>query len=514
MDRVDAAAPSFEELAWLSAEVRRINWVGVWQYDVDRGEWIWSNEVFELLDLPVASTPPPLETLTASFDAEEREALEKHIRGALNEGRNLDFEHFVTGAKGQERCLRVRGALVQGTSPSGRLVGSIEDVTGAKRALQTIEAQAAELTKLKHELDTEVERFRSLFDQAPVFVALGSTPDLRFEYVNEAYCRLVGNRLLIGKTVSEALPEAVAQGLTNILTSVHETGIAYIAVEEPTQLYNQPGGDAELRYLNYIYQPIRDADGKITGVLCIGYDVTEQCLAREEADQLRSDLFDASRMAAMGTMAGTLAHELNQPLTALIMFASGLQRHLGEALTPLLKQALDDIGAEALRAGEIMKRMRAISVGNQAKREALDLKNIIADVFKSPIIACRDVVVDLSLRHANTPCGDNVQVQQVLTNIVRNACEAMDGQVNAKIRISTKDEGQEVAVRIEDNGPGITPEILPRIFEAKPSAKTNGMGIGLPICRTIIEAHGGRLGVGNKESGGAIFWFTLPLGDA
>lgn len=509
----DADSPY--DAASVAAIAQRISKIGIWQYDVDAGRAIWSEQVYKLAGLPPAATPPPFDDLAAGCSADEREAFRDRFREAIDRGGRVEFEHRVVHPDGEEKYLRICGELVQldGTG-SGRLIGTVQDVTSERRAKETILAQSEELRWVREELRQENQRFRSLFDQAPVFLALGSAPDFRFEYVNQEYLKLVGNRPLVGKTVAEALPEVVAQGLTALLAAVYETGEAYRAVDAPTRLYNQPDGSAELRYLSYIYQPIRDAEGRISGILCIGYDVTEQHIAAEIAEKLRAELFHSSRMAAMGTMAATLAHELNQPLTALANYASGLLRGLDDVGEPMLLQGLEAIQSNAQRAGEIIRRMRAIGSGAPAKRERLDLRSLISEAVNLPELGCEGAEAELSLKHRQPVHGDPIQVQQVVINLVRNACEAMLDRDTQRIHVTSKDQADEVVICVSDSGPGVAADLLPVMFEAKSSAKEGGMGIGLAICRTIVEAHGGRIGVHNEEDGGATFWFSLPKFDA
>ena len=302
----------------------------------------------------------------------------------------------------------------------------------------------------------------------------------------------------------------MAQGLIDALVEVQQTGEPYIAYEAPTELYDDHDDVARLRYLTYIYQPIKDCHDHVTGVLCIGYDVTEQRVARSEAERLRDELGEASRVAAMGTMATILAHELNQPLTSLVMYAEGLLRHRSSMANTEVADVLRSIESQALQASEIMRRMRTIGSGQQTRQDSLDLRPVIAGALRTPLVACDGVEVDLEIDHSGLACGDALQVQQVIINIVRNACEAMDGLGDKMVRIETRDHTNGILISISDSGPGVTPDLLPKLFEAMLSTKQGGMGIGLAICRTIVEAHGGRMGAYNHNGGGATFWLTLP----
>jgi two-component system, LuxR family, sensor kinase FixL len=497
------------DMSSVAALLRRAHRVGIWHYDIASGRGTWSDEVFDLLDLPLDNDPPALSILASRLDAKARFRFAKAIKRALDRGETFEFDHRILGGDGTERCLRACG-MVMGNEKRSQFVGSLEDVTQETQALEIVERQAAELAALKDRVEAENARLRELFDQAPVFVALGSTPDLRFEYVNRAYRNLVGDRKLVGKTVAEALPEIVSQGLIDVLMNVSRTGKPYIAHAMPMHLSDGEGSTTDVRYLTYIYQPIRNMQGRTTGVLCIGYDVTEQWKAEREAELLRAELMHSSRLNAMGTMAATLAHELNQPLTSLVMFAAGLARRLGDSADGWLGESIRAIQDEALRASEIVRKMRAIGSGHPVRKSPLDLHKVLTDAIRLPLSGCEDVQVTFDLKHTGSASGDGVQIQQVITNIVRNACEAM-ADLDAKwIGIGTRDDTDEIEVRVSDNGPGIPPELREHLFEGTQSAKEGGMGIGLAICRTIVEAHGGRIGADTSDDGGATFWFTLP----
>jgi two-component system sensor kinase FixL len=499
---------SLPDLLSVAEILRKMNAIGIWAYDVHSGQGVWSDEMFDLLELPWNDAPPQLSTLHAMVGSEDWQAIKDEIRAAIAEGGIFQMEHRMVGSSGEHKFLKACGTL-KDVGGMKQLIGSLQDVTEERIAYHAMIAQAADLQKLKDGADEENKRFREFFDQAPVFVAIGSVPDLRFEYANRAYSELVGNRQLVGKTVAEALPEVVAQGLIAVLRSAAETGEPYIAIEEPMYLQDGSGDTTPIKYLTYIYQPVRGLDDRITDILCIGYDVTAQRLAKDEAEVLRDELLRSSQLAAMGTMAATLAHELNQPLTSLVMFSAGLNRRLGATSDPKVTSALQAIQDESLRASEIMRRMRAVATGLPVRHRPVEIRSVLEHVLRQPMRARADVQLELSLEHGGFVRGDDIQLQQVITNLLRNACEAMAGFDNKTVHIATSDQAGETLVTISDTGPGIPDKLLPRIFEGTVSAKEGGMGIGLAICRTIVEAHGGRIGAHNNEHGGATFWFTL-----
>jgi two-component system sensor kinase FixL len=230
---------------------------------------------------------------------------------------------------------------------------------------------------------------------------------------------------------------------------------------------------------------------------------------------MQAELIHVSRMSAMGAMASTLAHELNQPLAAISNFISGTKRMAEKPEVPreVLVRALDGAESAALRAGEILRRLRELVSHGRVTVQVEHLPQLIEE-------ACVLAFVDehaLGLEHrlaldadAEWVRVDRIQIQQVVINLVRNAVEAMAGQARREVVIAARLTGSMVEVEVVDTGGGIAPEHLPDLFSEFMTTKSGGMGLGLPISRTIIEAHGGKIWAGNRDEGGAWFRFTLP----
>jgi two-component system sensor kinase FixL len=382
------------------------------------------------------------------------------------------------------------------------------NVAGRCSAITDAEAQ----TRLRQALEEENRRFRALFDQAPVFLILTSGPEFRLEYANRAYERLVGRRGLVGRTAEEAVPELAEQGFIDLLRQAYEGGQPLIFRDSLVKLRMQPVGQLEPRYLDFVYQPIVNG-GRVTGVLVVGQDVTEQHFAEERAEALRDKLDHASRLSAMVTVASTLAHELNQPLAAIQSYAEGSRTLLasGEDAPGMLDEALKAIGDNAYRAGEVVRRLRDATVRGRVRREDFDLEDAVREAASLYKAGDRH---GLSLRFDFAPgaraTADRVQVQQVLLNLIRNACEACAKAGRPQVTISTCLQREWLEVRVKDKGEGIAEGALLTLFDPFMSTKPGGMGLGLSISRTIIESQGGRIWAENGPNGGAVFCFTLP----
>jgi two-component system, LuxR family, sensor histidine kinase DctS len=266
--------------------------------------------------------------------------------------------------------------------------------------------------------------------------------------------------------------------------------------------------------------PLVDAQGVHRGWMSSVVDITaqKQAEARQRDQELR--LQRSARLASVGEMASTLAHELNQPLMALSNFAAAARALASQdSSREMLAGALDEIVGQSKRASEIVKRVRAFINPQRAHYEILTMESVIrhAETLLKPELQRDGVGLRLMLDDADAPLrGDRVLLEQVLVNLVHNALHAMQEQPPAQagarrgIELSCRREGQLLRVTVADRGPGIPPERLEQVFAPFFTTKADGLGLGLNICRTIVEAHGGSMTVENRAGGGAAFSFTLP----
>jgi two-component system sensor kinase FixL len=219
----------------------------------------------------------------------------------------------------------------------------------------------------------------------------------------------------------------------------------------------------------------------------------------------------AARMNAMGELAVTLAHELNQPLAAISSYAGAAQRMAGDA-DPELTDLLRKMGDQAARAAEIVARVREGAHKGEVETAPLSLPELVAEAIDLAMadIARESVVLRYDFDEAaHDVLADRVQVQQVVVNLLRNALEAMAGVAWRELRVGARRDGDLVRVHVIDSGPGIARSLVDRLFEPFVSDKPQGMGVGLSISRGIVEAHGGRLWCERATGGGAAFYFTL-----
>ncbi|MCA0248482.1 MAG: PAS domain S-box protein [Proteobacteria bacterium] len=250
-------------------------------------------------------------------------------------------------------------------------------------------------------------------------------------------------------------------------------------------------------------------------------DLTDQQLTESRLKELQSEVTHMSRFTALGEMASTLAHEINQPLTAIANYLRGCQRLLDRAeyeSAPMLREALRKAADQALRAGHIIRRLREFVARGESDRRIESLAKLIEDASTLALMGARENAVAVSFRldpEADLVLADRIQIQQVLVNLIRNAIEVLTETANdRRLEISSVAEpGEMVEVSVSDTGAGLAPEVARHLFQPFVTTKRKGMGLGLSICRTIVESHGGKIWVEDRKGGGTVFRFTLRTAD-
>jgi two-component system, LuxR family, sensor kinase FixL len=260
-------------------------------------------------------------------------------------------------------------------------------------------------------------------------------------------------------------------------------------------------------------EAITDGERVFTGFI---RDLTEKQRMEERVEELRSSLVHAARVSAMGTMASTLAHELNQPITAVVNYMRGIRNLVRDGDADdrqMIEDAIEDASREALRAGDIVRRLREFVSRGEVEKSVEDLGILVEEASHLALVGAREkgVTSSFALDPRATPAlVDKVQIQQVLINLMRNAIEAMaDSPVRELSVSSTIDTLGVIRLTVADTGPGIAPGIAENLFRAFNSSKAGGMGLGLSICRTIVEANGGRIWMEPRAGGGTAFHFTV-----
>jgi two-component system sensor kinase FixL len=249
-------------------------------------------------------------------------------------------------------------------------------------------------------------------------------------------------------------------------------------------------------------------------------DLTERQQTEARLQELQSELVHVSRLTAMGEMASALAHELNQPLSAIANYLSGSRRLLQKgdpADLPRLAEALEKAGDQALRAGDVIRRLRDFIGRGETERRIESISKLIEEASALALVGVKELGVRVTMQfdpRADLVLADRVQIQQVIINLLRNAVDAMRGAKRPELSVRAADQGDGfTVVSVSDTGSGMSEEVRGRLFEPFMTTKKDGMGVGLSICRTIVEAHGGSIWAVNNPGRGATFAFTLPLAE-
>lgn len=310
--------------------------------------------------------------------------------------------------------------------------------------------------------------------------------------------------------------------LVTLLSRVHQDERAAVSRGMNVALVSGQAYDQEVRLAlpsgspRWIVARGRAGAGADATLRGVAIDVTERVRAEQQAARQRNELAHLSRVATVGALAGSLAHEINQPLMAILANAEAGQSFLRQrnADFPELRDILADIVEDDKRAGEVIRRLRLLLRKGEVQRAPIDMKGVVDDVLRlvhndllnRGVTASREVAEGLP-----AVLADRIQMQQVLLNLIVNACDAMEVHGDARqLRIRARVAGEVVEVAVADTGPGISADGLERIFEPFVTTKEHGMGLGLSICEAIVSAHGGRIWAESSGGHGAIFRFTVP----
>jgi len=250
-------------------------------------------------------------------------------------------------------------------------------------------------------------------------------------------------------------------------------------------------------------------------------DLTDRQQTEARLQELQSELVHVSRLTAMGEMASALAHELNQPLSAIANYVRGARRLLDKGDPndePRLRDALDKAGDQALRAGDVIHRLRDFIGRGETERRIESISKVIEEASALALVGAKELSIRTRMQFdpkADLVLADRVQIQQVMINLLRNAIDAMRGAARTELNVAvTAGEDGFTLVSVSDTGSGLSEEVREHLFQPFMTTKKEGMGVGLSICRTIVEAHGGSIWAENNEGGGATFAFTLPTAEA
>jgi signal transduction histidine kinase/CheY-like chemotaxis protein len=357
----------------------------------------------------------------------------------------------------------------------------------------------------------ENQRLVELFEQAPGFIAVLRGPGHVFELANKSYRQMLGERKLIGLTAREAVPEIEGQGFFELLDAVYRSGEPFVGRASPMRVQRAPNAPLEERFIDFIYQPIRDATGAVAGIFVEGSDVTARTKVENE---LRAANRQKDQFLAM------LAHELRNPLAPITTAAQLLKQGRLDARGS--RHASEIIARQAEHMTELVNDLLDVSRVTRGlvtlETEELDINGVVASAVEQvrPLIDTRrhTLALQLSGEPAHV-AGDRTRLVQVVSNILNNAAKYTPQGGSIALRVAAHEALVEVSVR--DNGVGIEPDVLPYIFdlftqaERTPDRSQGGLGIGLALVKSLVALHGGRVEARSEAPGqGSEFIIRLP----
>jgi len=473
--------------------------MGMWRWDVANDQ-VWMNEKGRSLFGFGPQDKPNAERFRSRIHSEDREAVRAVAAKALPVGADYKTEYRVVLPDGAIRWLHSRGRVELGADGKPcRVHGVSFDVTERKLSEQAL-------------LESEM-RFRTVADAAPVLIWMAG-PDKLCTFFNKGWLDFTGRKLEqeLGNGWAEGVHREDFDRCLNIYKN------SFDARQPFTMEYRLRRNDGEYRWVLDSGTPRFSDDGAFLGYIGSCIDIAERKQAELNHQRQNMELARVGRVALMGELAASLAHEVNNPIGAMVANASAAQRLIaaGKLEAEELNELLADIVADGRRAGEIVQGIRNMVRKGKERRSSIEINDTIQDLLR--IIHAeavgRDVTVVTEIDWEGCRVmADRVQLLQVLLNLTMNGFEAMSViRSNARRLIirTGRNENGEICISVRDSGPGFPGGLAEQLFEPFFSTKAEGTGMGLAIARSIIEAHGGTLSGENCEDGGACFIVRLP----
>lgn len=435
---------------------------------------------------------------------DDREGVRRCVLEARASGRPYEIRYRITRPDGSERTIRSRGYPVR-------------EENGVIQRWAGIAADVTELHRLETALLEHAERLREVTQHIGEVFWVSEVEGGKVTYVSPAYEAVWGRPCEAvyrdSQTWFEAIHPEDRAPVARAMQAAIRNGEPY---ENSYRIVRPDGGERYIRDRGHV---VRDADGKVRRYVGVAADVTEQREAEEDRRRYQEELAHVTRLATMGQMASELAHEINQPLAAIANYAQGSIRRLKGSAGPVedgLMQSLEQIEGQAARAGDIIRHLRELVVKGHGHRTVEDMNALLAAAARLLEPEARRHGVRLRLEPGPDlePVEvDRIQLDQVLINLTKNAIEALaDRPGPREVVLATGHDGNgRVRVRVADNGPGLPAEDRERLFGPFVTTKPHGLGMGLAIGRSIVEAHGGELVAEPGPDGGAVFSFTVPV---
>jgi two-component system, LuxR family, sensor kinase FixL len=440
----------------------------------------------EIIGQPITTIIPP------DRIAEEETLLERIRRGER-------MVHFETRRQRRDgRIISVSLTISPIRNAAGNIIGVSKiarDVSAAQQAQQELQRREA----LLHSILDTVPDALIIIDAQGLIHSFSAAAERLFGFTAPE---------MVGRNISTLMPSPYREAhdgyLGRYLTTGerHIIGIGRIVVGQRRDGSTFP---MELSVGEVNHAGTRLFTGFVR-------DLTERQERERRLSELQSELVHVSRLTELGQMAAALAHEVNQPLTAMANYLNGVRRLLAAGKQEAALQAMERIAEQAERARQLIQRLRAMVRKGETEQRPEDLAKTIEEASALALVGVGSgLKLEIYVgQDASIAVIDKIQIQQVLLNLMRNAAEAMAGLPRRELTISTARAGDWVEISVADSGPGLPEAVRTRLFQPFVTTKPTGMGVGLSVCRTIVEAHGGGLRAEDAEGGGTVFRLTVP----
>jgi two-component system sensor kinase FixL len=473
--------------------------VGTWSWDLVTERISLSHTCAELMGATTLDVQDS-DVLQSLIHPEDRQRRVKAIQHGIERRGTYDIDYRVIRPDGQVSWLRSRGRVES-------------DACGRPLIVRGVVLSIDERKRVEDELRAREEHLRSILDTVPegmividehgIIVSFSPTAERLFGYAVEE---------VIGRNVKMLMPQPDQSRHDSYLRRYQETGEKRIigigrlvtGLRRNGSVFPMELSVGEMRSGERVFY---------TGFI---NDVSEQHATQVRLRELQAELVHMSRLTAMGEMASTLAHELNQPLAAISNYMKGCKRLLEQGdphAMARVADALDKSAEQAIRAGQIIRRLREFVARGETEKRVERVSQLIEEASALALVGGRErgIITRFDFAHqGQCVMVDRVQVQQILVNLLRNAMDAMQGTSRRELTVTAKSNfGGVVEIVVSDTGPGIAEEVADKLFQPFVTTKPSGMGVGLSISRTIAEAHGGSLWAERNPAGGASFHLTL-----